>query len=917
MSAESAHSINESLNQALQQGGLVITANDRLARQLRIDYAKSCQAQGQTVWDRPAIYSWNEWLQLCLDEWLDRALDNGQAPPLVLSLQQSEAVWQRLIEQSTAGPELLQTGATAASAAEAWDLLCGWQVPIESLQQYENEDTQAFAGWIETYKKRSQREGWLDPARLADCIKTAYQHAELVPPPALYLAGFDEQRPQQADLLQTLAELGCSVSELSYPVAGPVTIRQQPCADGMAEIRAAAHWTAQQLQADPEQRIGIVVQNLAGKRDVIARQFDEVLCVQGRLPGGPENRPYNISLGRPLLESALVRDALIALALGPGAASSSAGAVHWTEISALLRSPFFIGAEAESNARAKLDARLRRQGRERLSLRDLHFHAQAAADCPVLLRCIEQCRALADEVGGVVGNAEQAARFSHWLTAWGWSQGRTLASAEYQTVNAWWKLLAEFAALDAYSSQSSWRGGLAQLRRLAGTRLFQPQSPAAPVQILGLLEAAGMRFDKLWILGLHDDVWPASPRPQPLIPMPIQRRYQLPHATAERELAFARRVTERLLTSAAEITVSWPQREGDAQLRPSPLFTDLPPIAEPVTPLPDLMHWLQDHGVAAEPFSDTPPPPLSDDEKLHGGTAIVRNQAACPFRAFAQHRLHAEPLAEPLAGLDAAKRGSLVHEVMRVIWDELGSQAALLALDAAGREALVARCVETAVGHWEQSNATTLPLRFREVEIERLQSLATDWLTLDAERPPFEVIARESEQAINIAGLNLRGRLDRLDQLADGTRLIIDYKTGRVDPRVWLDERPDDPQLPLYALGQRQQLAGIAFAQIRIGELKYAGIAGRDDLAPGIEAVQAWKAAAETANDLPALLDFWQQQLEALARSFQAGESEVDPKDLRRTCLYCPQATLCRIDELSLGAHDFAENDNYSGGGHD
>lgn len=913
MSAESIHSIKQSL----QQGSHVITANDRLARQLRIDYAKSSQEHGLVVWDRPAIYSWNEWLQRCLDEWLDRALGNGQPLPLVLSLQQSEAVWQRIIEQSEAGPGLLQAGATAASAAEAWDLLCGWQIPIESLQQYEHEDTQAFVDWIETYKTRSQREGWLDAARLADTIKTAYQRAELVPPPALYLAGFDEQRPQQADLLQTLAELGCSINELTHPIAGPVTIKQQPCADGMAEIRAAAHWAAQQLQTDPEQRIGIVVQNLTAQRDVIARQFDEVLCAQARLPGGEQNRPYNISLGRPLLESALVRDALVALALGPSAASSSYGAVSWTDVSALLRSPFFIGAEAEADARAKLDARLRRQGRERLSLRDLHYHAQAVANCPVLLRCIEQCQALAGQVGGAVGNAEHASRFSHWLAAWGWSQGRALSSTEYQTVNAWWKLLAEFAALDAYSGQSSWRGALAQLRRLAGARLFQPQSPVAPVQILGLLEAAGMQFDKLWIMGLHDDVWPASPRPQPLIPMPIQRRYQLPHATAERELAFARRVTGRLLTSAADITISWPQREGDAQLRPSPLLADPPLAAEPVALLPDLMHWLQDHGARAEPFSDTAPPPLSDDEKLRGGTAILRNQAACPFRAFAQHRLHAEPLAEPVAGLDAAKRGSLVHEVMRVIWDELGDQATLLAMDAAGRRTLVARCVETAVSRWEQANVTTLPLRFREVEIERLQSLATDWLVLDAERAPFKVAAREAEQAISIAGLNLRGRLDRLDQLADDTHLIIDYKTGRVDPRVWLDERPDDPQLPLYALAQRRQLAGIAFAQVRIGELKYAGIAGRDDLAPGITSVSAWKAAAETAGDLPALLDYWQQQLETLARSFQAGESEVDPKDLRRTCLYCPQATLCRIDELSLGAHDFAENDNHSGGGHE
>jgi len=43
---------------------------------------------------------------------------------------------------------------------------------------------------------------------------------------------------------------------------------------------------------------------------------------------------------------------------------------------------------------------------------------------------------------------------------------------------------------------------------------------------------------------------------------------------------------------------------------------------------------------------------------------MVKDQAACPFRAFAAHRLGAEGLQFPHTGLDALERGTLVHRVL-------------------------------------------------------------------------------------------------------------------------------------------------------------------------------------------------------------------------------------------------------------
>lgn len=890
----------QDITETLDQGGTIITANDRLARQLRLVHAERCRTDGKAVWMRPAIRSWQEWLRECHGGLLDRALtDIAERPPVVLSPRQAEAVWQRIIEQSPTGAGLLQGGATAIAAAEAWDLLCGWQVPLTGSRQDEHDDSRVFNDWLQRYLTQSGREQWLDSARLADGITAAFEQGRLQYPPILRLAGFDEQRPQQRKLFDALTRLGCDVAELGAPTCA-VSVGQLPCADAAAEIRMAATWARKQLEQDPDRRIGIIVHDLASRRETIRRTFDEVLCPAYRLPGEPGARPYNISLGRPLVEMPPVRDALLALEL-------ATGPVGWARVSALLRSPFLAGVDRESDSRARLDARLRSQGREVIGLRELRYQAEAAQDCPRLQQAVARCQTLLGQISGKHTAGTWAGHFSDWLAALGWSRGRPLASAEYQAVRAWWELLAEFAMLDDYAGPLDRHGALTRLRRLATRELFQPQSTAAPIQILGLLEAAGLQFDRLWIMGLHDDVWPASPRPHPLLPIRLQCDYGMPHATAKRELEFASRVTERLLGSAREIIVSWPQRDGDTELRPSPLFDHLPLADSVPEPAADLAHWLQAQGSAVEPFIDAPPPAWSAAETLCGGTDVLRHQAACPFRAFAQHRLHAEALGEPVAGLDAAMRGALVHEVMRAIWEELRDQQTLLGLDPERCRTLVAGCVDGAIADWERRNAARLPARFRRVEAARLTGLAVEWLQLDRDRAPFAVEAREAEQILDIAGLTLRGRLDRLDRLPDGRCLIIDYKTGKVDPKTWLDDRPDEPQLPLYALGQREQLAGIAFAQVRVGDLQYAGVAADEGLAPGITSVARWKQRPPEHDDLPALLDYWQRQLSTLARAFRNGVAEVDPKDPNRTCRYCPQGTLCRIDELSLGGRDLGE----------
>jgi len=99
---------------------------------------------------------------------------------------------------------------------------------------------------------------------------------------------------------------------------------------------------------------------------------------------------------------------------------------------------------------------------------------------------------------------------------------------------------------------------LQRLRRIAHDQRFATRDEGAPVQIMDMLEAAGSQFDGLWIAGLHGGVWPDARALIHSCPLSLQRSAGMPHNSPERELLYARRITERLLHRRNEAVCSYP-----------------------------------------------------------------------------------------------------------------------------------------------------------------------------------------------------------------------------------------------------------------------------------------------------------------------------------------------------------------------
>jgi probable DNA repair protein len=400
---------------------------------------------------------------------------------------------------------------------------------------------------------------------------------------------------------------------------------------------------------------------------------------------------------------------------------------------------------------------------------------------------------------------------------------------------------------------------------------------------MGVLEAAGAESDHLWIGGMDEEAWPGGASPNPFVPRSLQREHGLPLGSPGRRLELARKITRRLMASAPEVVVSHANRSGDREVRVSPLFQQVPRKLGETT---RFQLW-QRRPAPMQELDDQTAPEVTRGVAAQGGVRTIQLQAACPFRAFGEIRLRAGQVKRPDQGLDPQKRGVLLHRMLERCWRELRSLDALRKLNAWELKALVERAAGEAVAKEE------FDARMKELETRRLSRIALDWLQLERERKvDFEVEQFERQRQVSLGGLDLDTRIDRVDKLEDGRRVLIDYKSSTPSPAQWNGERPEDPQIPVYAASMAEPLAGALFAQVRPGHLKFSGIASMKDLVPDIRAVSDQKFAEKVSE--------WKTVVEKLAAAYAGGRAEVDPKEKSKTCQRCHLATLCRIHEKAM-----------------
>lgn len=832
----------------------VITANRRLASHLLFQF-EQLQREQHSAWATPAV--------IPLSHWLTSLWARLGRPQRLLDSTSSLWLWQEVLKDSTNDYPLLDYRRAAELAQEAWEFCHQWKISFTSLEKTDYEEVNVFLRWVREFQIRCEKNAWCDESLLPEMLIPALSLLEDYFPERLYLVGFDTLPPSIQQLLDELS----SKIKIIVPsqFSNNITPQKIVLNNRITEFRLLAQWAKKCWLENPQQRIGCIVPELLSDRLTVERAFYEEF-------NNELSNVVNIAGGDSLLSFSLIQTVSILLDF------TSGQFLQQPKLTSLLLSPYLKGAGIESDQRAILDREVRK----------FHQEGFVLADLMKILANESLCTALSHVLSTFQIPDFTLSRYpSEWsiiiqsiLIHFGWPGERNLNSIEFQCVKSFQQQLQYYGGLDDVLRKQTFRDALDFFRNLLSQTLFQAQSDIhAPVQVLGLLEASGLYFDQLWITSMNDDTWPRSPTPNPFLPMALQRKYGVPRSSSGHELKYAQRIMNRIAQSTSQLIASYSLMHSEEQreLSQSPLIEDFKEtsldqlqLVEPEIPFvnPLVEDWQDDHA-----------PPVQDAENVRGGATILQRQAQCPFRAFVEMRLKAQPFDDFELGLSASDRGSLVHSVMAEIWKNLGNSAELKRIDTEKLNNLIEYVV---------ANLIEVQSPMDNIEITRLIKLVQQWLALEKTRADFSVTAIEKPFNFTIGKLNLRLQVDRIDTLSDGTHLILDYKTGTPSPNSWFGERPDEPQLPLYALHDAERVRGLAFAQIRTQTVKFNGITSEAGVLPKVKASPIpWET----------LLEQWEINLTALADDFFNGYAAVDPKNYPTTCQYCHLASVCRINE--------------------
>jgi ATP-dependent helicase/nuclease subunit B len=865
------------LIEAADAGRTVLTPNTELAAALFDAVERAYREAGREVWPTPRVRDFGGWLR---ERHVRRQLADSTTERCLSEVEERE-LWRRAVLESDIGAQFLEPSGAARAARRARRAMAEYGIPKRALAAHGTEESLALLDWSARFADQCRALHCIGGDRLLEQAVETPLGAEV---PPLWIES-PLWRPVAKAWLKRNA--GPPLEPLAAGEAAAVrTMPRYVKADSpAAELAAIADWAYGELKADPQFRAWVCIPDLPGRRAEVVDAFDAALAPQRfSLEESPAGAPYAVAGGIPLADYAPVRGALDFLC-------AASGAVSFGRFSSLLRAPELQASPSEAAAASRLDAALRPYAPSEAPLGEwLALPGRVARDLPAVA-ALDRLRAAARALDALSGDHPM----SRWLPVWTdaleagpWGLRQRWSSAEFQSAERFRELLAALAVGDRIFGRHSRQSAESVLRRAARDTPYQEQTGIPPIWVSGQLADPWLAYQGLWAGGCDEQRWPPPADPIPLLPAGLQREYGVLAASVDAQREFAADLLKRWCARARRAVFSCADLGDGRRASPSPLLP-VEAALERACAVPQ-PHWSSAlrGAPALEELVDEEAPAFGPQEKTRG-VATLRAQSRCAFRGFAETRLRADPLERPLPGINDRERGELLHDALQRIWFDLKSSAGLReraapdltrVIDESARRAIDTLCERRDPGR-----------RWRAREHERLNGLLRRWLELEAARAPFTVERlEEGSEIARHAGLDFSVRVDRIDRLVDGGRILIDYKSGAAEPD-WRGDRPDNPQLPLYALLHRESLVAVAYGRINAAECAFVVESGRSDIFPGKRASRL-----EGVPSFADLIELWSRRIERLAGDFARGRAAVAPTP--QACRSCRLQGLCRVPSV-------------------
>ncbi len=480
----------------------------------------------------------------------------------------------------------------------------------------------------------------------------------------------------------------------------------------------------------------------------------------------------------------------------------------------LLKSPFIFADQPAAERKAavyQLEQLLRKQG----VVAGLEQFAVLAGNEAVLQQPLARLRQAASllKLNKSLSIADWLAALQQSLSVLGIDTGLQQDDAGVLLLNALQDWQRELEGDHNLFRFAEWRRWLAQQ---LDTKNFIDTRIDSPVRLTHLAATRWRAFDAVLLLGCDAEHLPGVPDSGRWFNDAVRGSLNLPtrsmHAARQRDDLLA------LLLLSDSALVTWQKdRDGEAMLL-SPyleLLRDLHALAyaDDLAEC-ELRYYLATEGARTLDLAQaTPPAPGVATEMVPDSVSVsaYNSLVACPYQFYARHILRLNELDEVQEGIEKRDYGERVHDILRRFHERYpyASDHPITELDAALR--LISGQVFADLLEQDFTARAWLVRWFAALPAYlewQAKSEVQGWRYREA----------ESSFDLELDGMRLRGRIDRLD-VNEQQKRVLDYKMqGDQQLRDKLREPGEDVQLASYAYAHNANEA--AFISIESGKVK-------------------------------------------------------------------------------------------------
>ena len=419
-------------------------------------------------------------------------------------------------------------------------------------------------------------------------------------------------------------------------------------------------------------------------------------------------------------------------------------------------------------------------------------------------------------------------------------------------------------------------------------------TPLKGLQTLGFLETRNLKFKRVYVLDVNDDVIPGGSDGVNML-LPQQVREKLGLETLHDREKLVEYYFNTLLNGAEEVHLFFTE---DGMREKSRFVEKFLWEKQRQDRKPDVDSYIKSVSYKLS-LQNQKPYPIAKTSKMVDFLKAIRYTAtaldtyvACPLRFYYAYVLGLREKDEVSGDVEQQDIGTLVHDVLKEFFRQyIHRPLREKDLQPSELSHILEKLFREQFGEREFGNLTLMKIQIE----KQLQRFLTEYQIPLAKNSEITIQDVETKLQAESKGFRFQARFDRIERRGDSV-YILDYKTGTDVPMVKADKlNPEDPttwgkaigsfQLPLYAYLYAQSHGGVSVDQIMPAYIHL----GNNRIDETIE-VPLFEE-SETKADKYAVIEHVLFKL--LGEIVDVEISFTPTAELEKHCPSCPYQTIC------------------------